>query len=584
MSVTGLGLTLARPPPAHPKLEVLAGSDPAVSMWHLPALRHLVHQQQNLQRRNPDKNKNNSPFNLFALDYCRDRPKSYKEAVLAAHNALDPAARQRYLRLSIYNKANKLKPQMSQDQIQPYSAIYWTYGAPDLASSRSKSANLPNGIVSIIWPCLENCLPVDPGTVASNTPGMARVRPTSSALDVRRHHVTPISVDNMGQRLCVVSSKVLVLCHGGQRHFAHSFTPLNYITAHVMGTARPRPRLSPSRAAKNPSQARPKPLLLWPYIKDLFFRRRRRPALHLFLPPTIAPTRASRAPPHLQPLLLLHTWTHRALLAASCTPARPRRPPLALQRRVEYRAWLMARLTHVTWHVQVHARSARAALLLSVRVRVCAAAYVRMGAAGAWGGPAGVGEAAATAAGGGDFPTNRPRPKPGLARAEPGRLLRAWLRIWQARARASRAQARALGPSRAVPITTGRPPKKIRKRGWQARNDDLRIFNTTSSPPAESLPSAPIAPPTESKAIITLRRQCHVLTTKLLDWFDAQCNDYNPYKAITSASIDQLWFGHPNDMPVDVRARPFILLWNETSGLSLQGRETAILQRTCRPL
>ncbi|KAF8494475.1 hypothetical protein JB92DRAFT_3231670 [Gautieria morchelliformis] len=147
MSVTGLGLTSARPPPAHPKLEVLAGSDPAVSMCApaaKPAKKNYWY---------PDKNKNNSPFNLFALDYCRDHPKSYKEAVLAAHNALDPAARQRYLRLSIYNKANKLKPQTSQDQIQPYSAIYWTYGAPDLASSRSNSANLPNGIVSIIWPC-----------------------------------------------------------------------------------------------------------------------------------------------------------------------------------------------------------------------------------------------------------------------------------------------------------------------------------------------------------------------------------------------------------------------------------------------
>ncbi|KAF8504213.1 hypothetical protein JB92DRAFT_2833245 [Gautieria morchelliformis] len=71
----------------------------------------------------------------------------------------------------------------------------------------------------------------------------------------------------------------------------------------------------------------------------------------------------------------------------------------------------------------------------------------------------------------------------------------------------------------------------------------------------------------------------HVLTAKLPDWFDAQCNDYNPYKAIISVSIDQLWFGHPNDTPVDVRARPFILLWNETSELSLQGRETVILQR-----
>ncbi|KAF8492478.1 hypothetical protein JB92DRAFT_3100331 [Gautieria morchelliformis] len=160
----------------------------------------------------------------------------------------------------------------------------------------------------------------------------------------------------------------------------------------------------------------------------------------------------------------------------------------------------------------------------------------------------------------------------------------------------------------------------IRKRGRQARNDDLRIFNTTSSPPAESPPSAPITPPNDSEAIITPRRRAylnmiyeahnvpppdlstnrsnkpllldsikhlapvwknvgHVLTTKLPDWFDAQCNDYNPYKAITSASTDQLRFGHPNDTPVDVRARPFILLWNETSGLSLQGRETAIFQR-----
>lgn len=109
----------------------------------------------------------------------------------------------------------------------------------------------------------------------------------------------------------------------------------------------------------------------------------------------------------------------------------------------------------------------------------------------------------------------------------------------------------------------GRPPKKIRKRGRQAWNDDLHIFNTTSSPPVESPPSAPITPPTESEAIITPRRRVylnmiyeahnvpppdlstnrsnkllllesikhlapvwknigHVLTIKLLDWFDAQ--------------------------------------------------------------
>ncbi|KAF8509681.1 hypothetical protein JB92DRAFT_3185487 [Gautieria morchelliformis] len=69
----------------------------------------------------------------------------------------------------------------------------------------------------------------------------------------------------------------------------------------------------------------------------------------------------------------------------------------------------------------------------------------------------------------------------------------------------------------------------------------------------------------------------HVLTTKLPDWFDAQFNDYNPYRTITSASVDQSWFGHPNDMPIDVRAQPFILFWNETSGLSLQGCQVTLV-------
>ncbi|KAF8478764.1 hypothetical protein JB92DRAFT_2837943 [Gautieria morchelliformis] len=148
----------------------------------------------------------------------------------------------------------------------------------------------------------------------------------------------------------------------------------------------------------------------------------------------------------------------------------------------------------------------------------------------------------------------------------------------------------------------GRPPKKFRKPGRQTRNDNLRIFNTTSSPPAESPHTASITSSNDSESdiIITPRRRAyldmvieahslpppdlstnrsnkpllldsvqrlapvwkdvgHVLTTKLPDWFDAQCNDYNPYRATTSVSVDQSWFGHPNDTPVDVRARPFIL-------------------------
>ncbi|KAF8458764.1 hypothetical protein JB92DRAFT_3078102 [Gautieria morchelliformis] len=106
----------------------------------------------------------------------------------------------------------------------------------------------------------------------------------------------------------------------------------------------------------------------------------------------------------------------------------------------------MARLTHVTWHVQVHARSARAALLLSVRVRVCASCVRAYGGAGAWGGPAGVGEAAATAAGGGDVvcacwyrcdtyllvPHQQAAPKPGLSPSRARPAVKAWLRIWQA--------------------------------------------------------------------------------------------------------------------------------------------------------
>ncbi|KAF8512204.1 hypothetical protein JB92DRAFT_2830898 [Gautieria morchelliformis] len=47
----------------------------------------------------------------------------------------------------------------------------------------------------------------------------------------------------------------------------------------------------------------------------------------------------------------------------------------------------------------------------------------------------------------------------------------------------------------------------------------------------------------------------------------------------TSAAVVQSWFGHPSETPVGVRARPFILLWNETLGLSLQGCQAAILQR-----
>ncbi|KAF8517116.1 hypothetical protein JB92DRAFT_3113740 [Gautieria morchelliformis] len=166
----------------------------------------------------------------------------------------------------------------------------------------------------------------------------------------------------------------------------------------------------------------------------------------------------------------------------------------------------------------------------------------------------------------------------------------------------------------------GRPLKRFHKRGRQAQNDTLRIFDTSSSPTAESPQTAPIASPNDSEIIITPRRRAyldmiyethsvpppvlntsrstkpllldsikhlgpvwkdmgHVLTTKLPDWFDAQFNDYNPYRTITSVSVDKSWFGHPNDTPVDVRAQPFILFWNETSGLSLQGCEAAILQR-----
>ncbi|KAF8508400.1 hypothetical protein JB92DRAFT_3194679 [Gautieria morchelliformis] len=104
-------------------------------------------------------------------------------------------------------------------------------------------------------------------------------------------------------------------------------------------------------------------------------------------------------------------------------------------------------------------------------------------------------------------------------------------------------------------------------------------LQTTPSPTSSSLQDGPLLLDSVQRLAPVWKDVGHVLTTKLPDWFDAQCNDYNPYRATTSVSVDQSWFGHPNDTPVDVRARPFILFWNETSGLSLQGREAAILQR-----
>ncbi|KAF8507488.1 hypothetical protein JB92DRAFT_3121805 [Gautieria morchelliformis] len=45
-----------------------------------------------------------------------------------------------------------------------------------------------------------------------------------------------------------------------------------------------------------------------------------------------------------------------------------------------------------------------------------------------------------------------------------------------------------------------------------------------------------------------------VPTESLPDWFDSQHNDFNAHKSLPTRAVALKWFGHPGDMPVDVRA------------------------------
>ncbi|KAF8504230.1 hypothetical protein JB92DRAFT_3122990 [Gautieria morchelliformis] len=71
----------------------------------------------------PEKNKNNSPFNLLAIDYCRTHSKLFKESVQQAYNALCQDLKMHYMELSTYNKLNKLKPQTSIGPAGPITPI-----------------------------------------------------------------------------------------------------------------------------------------------------------------------------------------------------------------------------------------------------------------------------------------------------------------------------------------------------------------------------------------------------------------------------------------------------------------------------
>ncbi|KAF8528574.1 hypothetical protein JB92DRAFT_2825997 [Gautieria morchelliformis] len=143
----------------------------------------------------------------------------------------------------------------------------------------------------------------------------------------------------------------------------------------VMGTARPRPRLSPSRAAKNPSQARPKPLKGYFYLRISFSAAAAaRLFTFSFRPPSPLPGPREPRPISSPSFSFTPGPTEPFSLPPAPRAAAPPTPGPAAQGTREERESSLAPQS----------------------------AYVRMGAAGAWGGPAGVGEAAATAAGGGD--------------------------------------------------------------------------------------------------------------------------------------------------------------------------------------
>ncbi|KAF8497708.1 hypothetical protein JB92DRAFT_3125604 [Gautieria morchelliformis] len=80
----------------------------------------------------PEKNKNNSPFNLFAIDYCHTHSKLFKESVQQAYDALCQDLKMHYMELSTYNKLNKLKPQTSIGPAGPITPI--SHCVPNVAS------------------------------------------------------------------------------------------------------------------------------------------------------------------------------------------------------------------------------------------------------------------------------------------------------------------------------------------------------------------------------------------------------------------------------------------------------------------
>ena len=58
-----------------------------------------------------------------------------------------------------------------------------------------------------------------------------------------------------------------------------------------------------------------------------------------------------------------------------------------------------------------------------------------------------------------------------------------------------------------------------------------------------------------------------------------QFNDYSIKESKRSSSVKITWVGHPGNAPVDARARPFLVDWDESCGLLPAVKAAAIRSR-----
>ncbi|KAG8957738.1 hypothetical protein FRC03_009846 [Tulasnella sp. 419] len=63
--------------------------------------------------------------------------------------------------------------------------------------------------------------------------------------------------------------------------------------------------------------------------------------------------------------------------------------------------------------------------------------------------------------------------------------------------------------------------------------------------------------------ITSWRMVAMVNTDEICEWFDIQRNDYNKHSSECGTSVNLRYIGHPGSSPQDIRARPFLIRWND---------------------